>query len=368
MPRYARWLSEGMKKRGHNVEIWLPEAKFYKLPFPGSFKKWLGYIDQYIVFPRQVKKRIRKAPSNTLFVFTDHALGPWVHLVTEYPHVVHCHDFLAQRAALGEIPESVTGWTGKQYQNFIRKGFQKAHAFISISQNTRQELHRFLPSPPVFSEVIYNGLNQSFLPGDIQEARSVTGKYAGCEQSDGYILHVGGNQWYKNRKGVIAIYNAWRALSSRKLPLFLIGARPNETLMAAYEQSPYKQDIFIIIAAPDEIIRKAYIGARVLLFPSLAEGFGWPIAEAMASGCVVVTTQEAPMTEIGADTVRYIPRQSDNIAGWQKSCAAILEQTLEMADDERNSLVNKALERVKLFEPEFILNQMETAYKKILTR
>jgi glycosyltransferase involved in cell wall biosynthesis len=137
--------------------------------------------------------------------------------------------------------------------------------------------------------------------------------------------------------------------------------------MTVYEESPYKQDIFIVTAAPDEIIRKAYIGASVLLFPSLAEGFGWPIAEAMASGCIVVTTQEAPMTEIGADTVKYIPRQSDSIADWQNSCALILEQTLAMPDDEKNNLVNKALERVKLFEPEFILDQMEAAYKKILT-
>ena len=55
MPRYAQWLYNGMKVRGHEVNIWLPAAKFVNLPFPKKFKKWLGYIDQFIIFPNWVK-------------------------------------------------------------------------------------------------------------------------------------------------------------------------------------------------------------------------------------------------------------------------------------------------------------------------
>src|SRR5688572_1117129 len=204
MPRFSGMLEEGMKKRGHKVTAWSPQPRFFHPALPGMMKKWLGYIDQYVVFPIEVRARLKKSPKNTLFVFTDNALGPWVPLVRELPHIIHCHDFMAQESALGLIPENPTGWTGKQYQQMIYRGYCKGKNFICGSQNTRNLLHRFLlPSHPVISELVYNGLNQSFEPTDSRLARDVVGKESGLELASGYLLHIGGNQWYKNRVGVI---------------------------------------------------------------------------------------------------------------------------------------------------------------------
>ena len=58
MPRYANMLLRGMQERGHEVEVWSPKARFYKLPMKDSLKKWLGYVDQYIVFPMEVKFKL----------------------------------------------------------------------------------------------------------------------------------------------------------------------------------------------------------------------------------------------------------------------------------------------------------------------
>ena len=162
MPRFSRMMEEGMKKRGHKTEVWTPKPRFFKLPVPKAVKKWLGYIDQYVIFPMETRRRLKKWPKNTLFVFTDNALGPWVPLVTHLPHVMHCHDFMAQESALGLVPENPTGWTGKQYQKLIFKGYSKCKNFISGSLNTQNLLHRFLPSKPTRSVLVYNGLNQSF--------------------------------------------------------------------------------------------------------------------------------------------------------------------------------------------------------------
>ena len=187
-----------------------PSPKFYNLPAPEIIKKWLGYIDQFIVFPRDVKKRLKNVSRNTLFVFTDHALGPWVPLVANRPHVIHCHDFLAQQSALGEIPENPTRKTGRNYQKMIHKGYSEGRNFISVSFNTKKMLHRFLTASPERSEVVYNGLNQSFTTLDPCKARDSVSRETGIELKNGYLLHVGGNQWYKNRIGVVEIYNAWR--------------------------------------------------------------------------------------------------------------------------------------------------------------
>ena len=130
MPRFASLLSTGMQKLGHEIELWFPKPVFYSLPAPGFIKKWLGYIDQYVVFPLKVKQKIKKEAADTLFVFTDQALGPWVPLVKHRPHVIHCHDFLAQRSALGEILENPTGLTGKLYQKFIFRGYSQGENFI----------------------------------------------------------------------------------------------------------------------------------------------------------------------------------------------------------------------------------------------
>jgi len=109
MPKYATMIAEGMRARGHSVDIWTAREKMFKLPFPGRFKKWLGYIDQFVFFPSEVKKNTKKCSEDTLFVFADHALGPWIPLVSKRPHAVHCHDFMAQRSAVGNIIENKTG-------------------------------------------------------------------------------------------------------------------------------------------------------------------------------------------------------------------------------------------------------------------
>lgn len=369
MPRFAKMLADGMKESGHIVEIWAPKPKFFSFPVPGSLKKWMSYLDQYLVFPQQVKKRLKKLDQDTLFVFTDHALGPWVPLVSNRPHVVHCHDFLAQLSALDEIPENKTSSTGKIYQSYIRKGYQQGKAFISVSKKTKNDLDSFLDFTPDVSEVVYNGVNTSFKPTSIVDARALLKTTFNIETSSGYILHVGGNQWYKNRSGIIEIYDQWRKSSTAKLPLLLLGETPSDELKERREQSLYKEDIHFLTGVDDATVRAGYVGATVFLFPSLAEGFGWPIAEAMASGTLVITTDEAPMTEVAGDAAFLIDRMPNNktaIAQWSKGSAVVLEQIVQLSDEDRAEWIAKGLNNVKRFDLKRALNQIEEIYKKVL--
>jgi glycosyltransferase involved in cell wall biosynthesis len=369
MPRFAGMLANGMRQRGHTVEVWSPAPKFYRLPGSISVKKWLGYIDQFILFPLVVKKKLKSVSQNSLFVFTDQALGPWVPLVADRPHVIHCHDFLAQQSALGEIPENPTKRTGRVYQRMIHKGYSMGKNFISVSNNTKAVLHRFLEKLPEHSEVVYNGLNQSFVPSSVSSARDSVGKAVGLDLTAGFLLHVGGNQWYKNREGVVKIYNAWRTRQNKILPLLLIGEIPNQGLHDIVAKSPYKSDIYILSGINDKILRDAYVGASVFLFPSKAEGFGWPIAEAMASGCPVITTNEAPMTEV-AGTAGFLiskePWDKSKINAWASEGAAVLDGILMMSDEERRKVIERGLDNAKRFDTQAALDRIEKIYKKIL--
>lgn len=305
----------------------------------------------------------------TLYVFSDQALGPWVPMVANQPHVIHCHDFLAQRSALGELPENSSGWTGRQYQAFIRRGFRKGRNFISVSKKTREELHRFLVVPPLRSEVIYNGLNQSFNPGNISEIRRSLSTQLKIDLSMGYILHVGGNQWYKNRKGVVEIYEAWRTKSEGNLPLLMVGKMPGKELRDYSDQSVFKTDIHWLTDMNDEQVRMVYAGARVFLFPSLAEGFGWPIAEAMASGCPVITTNEAPMTEVAGDAgflINRKPAAMEEVKAWALQSAGTLNEVINFSTEERKKVVEAGIENAKRFNPDDALDKIEVLYKEVL--
>jgi len=369
MPRFAAMLAEGMRQRGHKVQIWSPQAFFYHLPASAGIKKWLGYVDQFFLFPLKINSRIKRSSVNTLFVFSDQALGPWVPMVVKRPHVIHCHDFLAQQSALGYIPENKTGATGKIYQSLIFKGYSRGKHFISVSKKTQEDLHQLLSSSPLTSEVVYNGLNQSFKNLDAKEARKELSSYFKIDLSMGFLLHVGGNQWYKNRYGVIKIYETWRQLNNFSIPLLLIGESPDTKLLDAYSNSPFNSDIHILTGIEDKWVRIAYAGALVFLFPSYAEGFGWPIAEAMASGCPVITTKERPMTEVGNDVCFYIDRapvSKTEYEKWLKESAKIVDGVINLTDEEREKVIKNGIQNSARFDGSVAIDQIEEIYKKVV--
>jgi glycosyltransferase involved in cell wall biosynthesis len=368
MPRYANMLLYGMKERGHEVEVWTPKARFYKLPSNNFFKKWLGYIDQYIVFPIEVKFKLFKSSKDTLFVFADQALGPWVPLVKNKRHVVHCHDFLALKSALGIIPENPTSYTGKIYQNYIRKGFSKGKNFISISKNTQQDLQELHQGVIINSAVCYNGLNRPFDALSPIDSRSLLEAKLEIVLSEGYILHIGGNQYYKNRNGVVEIYDTWRSMNDKKIPLILIGTEPTEELLDLSHKSIFKGDIHFITNLSDDYINSAYSGAICLLFPSLDEGFGWPIVEAMASGCPVITTNRSPMNEVGGTAAFYIdkkPNDTKLLNNWKGESASILERVVSLNTIEREKLITLSLNQSQKFTAKHCLNAIESVYKEV---
>jgi glycosyltransferase involved in cell wall biosynthesis len=368
MPRYANMLLVGMEKRGHLVEVWTPKARFFNLPVAASLQKWMGYIDQYLVFPLEVKLKLRNCTKDTLFVFADQALGPWVPLVKNRLHVVHCHDFLALKSALGTVPENPTSFSGKLYQNYIRDGFSKGKHFICISKKTKEDLLQLHRGTIESVTVCYNGLNRSFEVIDRLIARRLLAQQLQIELSNGYVMHVGGNQYYKNRVGVVEIYETWRATTKVDIPLLLVGESPSKELQQAYQSSAFKKEIYFIEGLADNFINTAYSGASCLLFPSLDEGFGWPIAEAMALGCTVITTNKAPMSEVGGIAAFYVDKKPIELAQlqeWKEASANVLEEVVTLSVFQENEAIEASLKQSQKFSSEAALDAIEAIYKNI---
>ena len=369
MPRFAQMIAEGMRARGHLVDIWTARPLAYSVPAPARLKKWLGYIDQFILFPLLVRWRLRQLQADTLFVFGDQALGPWVPLVACRPHVIHVHDFMALRSALGEFVQNPTGWAGRQYQALIRRGFSRGSCFVSVSDNTRRQLLRFLPQQPDVSEVIYNGLNYPFRPMSATESLAELLPAGLAPPPEGFLLHVGGNEWYKNRQGVLEIYEAYAQQTENPLPLWMVGTEPSIDLKALAQRVMPKGKVRFLSGLSNKQVCAAYSAARLMVFPSLAEGFGWPIAEAMACGCLVLTTGEAPMTEVGGDAAFYIPsRPARDPATWAEQASDRVLEILELTPDETSSRRQLGYRQVAKFDAEQTLNAYEQIYRQALGR
>jgi glycosyltransferase involved in cell wall biosynthesis len=367
MPRFASMIQQGMQARGHSVEAWAPAPFFYRLPLGQHFKKWLGYLDQFVVFPQQVRARLKKLPGDTLFVFSDQALGPWVPLVAKRPHVIHVHDFMALRSSLGEFIQNPTAWSGRQYQALIRRGFGHGRGFVSVSEKTRIDLHRFLPTKLRVSEVVYNGLNFPFRCMSRTEYLSTFSAAGLSVPASGFLLHVGGNQWYKNRLGVLEIYEAYIQQEQNPLPLWMVGAPPTDAMKTITQRVMDKGEVRFLTGLSDEQVCAAYSAARLLIFPSLAEGFGWPIAEAMKCGCPVLTTDEAPMTEVGGDAAFYIPQRPDTgPSDWAAQAANRVVDILALPSDQQQHLQDQGFRQATQFDTKRTMDAYEKIYRQVV--
>ncbi len=367
MQRYEDMLKYGLAKRGHQVEVWGPQLYLSGNRAPKAVQKWLRYLDQYLLFPMVFYLKSRKLSKEVLFVLIDQALGIWTPLIKNKKHVVHCHDFIALKSALGLIEHNPISKSGQLYQKLIVKGFRKASNFIAISKHTQNELETFLEKEPKVNAQVYNAIAPIFKQGTLKQARMAMGAQLHRDLAKGYILHVGGNTFYKNREGVIQMYNAWRSWSTACLPLVMIGAAPTTKLLALKENSAYCEDIYFLIQVADAVLIKAYQGAAVFVFPSLYEGFGFPIAEAMACRCPVITTNAAPMNEVGGTAAVYVEKcnESDDFQQWLNKAAMLIEKVVQLSDADREKRIKAGLAQCQLFEEDTVLDQIEKVYQKI---
>lgn len=369
---FARMLVEQCRTRGHTVALRQPSATVRARVRSGPLAKWAGYVDQYLLFPRAMREQMRHDPRDTLYVFCDQALGPWVPHAASRPHVVHCHDLLALRSALGDIAENPTSATGRVYQRFIRWGFRHARHFISISHKSRADLHHFGGVEPHTSEVVYNGLNHPYQPLPIEAARQRLRDAKLPVDERRCVLHVGGGQWYKNSAGVVHLYARYAEAvlrgGGRPLPLWLVSPPPGTATESALASLPRDAEVRFFRGLDADTLEALYSYAEVLLFPSLEEGFGWPIIEAMACGCPVITTGEAPMNEVGGDVAAYLPRlrRGDDVQLWAQVGAQLLMDLLNRPVDERARQAERGHAWVRQFAADTAIDNYLSIYQRVL--
>jgi len=381
MRRFADLLALQLPGRGISSECLCPSSVFGRWrPRSGGLGKWLGYVDKFVLFPRTLRNRVRQFASDSLVHICDHSNAVYTQALAGVPHLVTCHDLLAVRSALGEFPGRRIRASGRFYQRWILRGLNAAGRVACVSTATRRDLLRLSRLSPGQVSLIYNGLNHAYAPLPATDAaarfRQVAarlGHGAAERLQNGFILHVGGNQWYKNRLGLIQIYSLLCKKMIRPPNLVLAGQPFTPQLRRSITNQNLLDRVIELSSVSSEDLRTLYCAADLLLFPSFEEGFGWPMIEAQACGCRVVIADREPMTEIGGDAavcfklesapaLEDAPLSNDSASN---GASAVMKTLLE-SPEERLDRVQRGLRNAAKFTTAHMVESYVQLYASIL--
>jgi len=321
MQRYTQLLAQGLPAAGVETLVISPQPRVSSMVSNyhyNGWKKYLGYVDKFVLFPRELQRAIHRHQPDLVHVI-DQGNGAYASVPAGRPVLVTCHDLLQIRAARGEISHHHPGWMGRRFQAWILHHLNRASHFVCGSFRTRSELLRLLPRRPETAQVIHNGLHYPYAPVPRAAAETVLARLPGgarlLERDAEFYLNVGGGQWYKNRPGLFAIFAEMRRQLGSAPQLVLVGKPLSSEDRRCLHDLGVASAVHHFSNVTNAELAAFYSLARGLIFPSWEEGFGWPIAEAQACGCPVFTSNRPPMTEVGADGALYIdPARPDSAA------------------------------------------------------
>jgi len=299
MQRFSEVMLRELRTLGIAAQLIQPPNRVARF-LPPQFhflKKWAGYIDKLILFPRQLPK-LRGAE---IVHICDHSNAIYATHFSKVPVVVTCHDLLAVRGSLGEDTDCPASWTGRILQRWIVNSLQRVQAIVCVSHATAADANRILggkANAPAIT-VIENGLNYPFQPLPQETARARLAKDPRLRLDHPFVLHVGSGLRRKNREGALRIFARTKDHWNARL-VFAGDVLSNELWTVAHGLN-IGDRIVEIGSVESEFLEALYNCAHAVLFPSRFEGFGWPIAEAQACGCPVLCRDAPPMSEVAGD-------------------------------------------------------------------
>jgi glycosyltransferase involved in cell wall biosynthesis len=223
----------------------------------------------------------------------------------------------------------------------MRKSARSADALISVSENTKKDLVERLGVPDSKIHVVYHGVADRFKPiSDWNQLENISQKYNLPAE---FILYVG---VVEPRKNLISLLNVFQNLQKSNKNLGLVIAGQTGWGYHAVQEMVAKLELRDTVLftgyIPPEDLPAIYNLARLFVYPSIYEGFGLPVLEAMACGTPTITTSISSLPEIVGDAGILVPPNDDR---------ALLEAIKSLLEDEKdqNRLSTRGLQHAAEF-------------------
>ena len=238
----------------------------------------------------------------------------------------------------------------------IRNAIRVSKNIVSVSEFTKGRLVEKLGVDKNKIHVVYNGVSEQFINKTVlsaDEEKEVVEKY---DLPENYILCLSTLEPRKNMKLLIKAFVDMKKKGQIKCDLVLAG-RKGWKLEDALGDVDCEKNIHVTGYIEDKDLPVIYSKAQVFVFPSLYEGFGIPLIEAMSCDTVVVCSDSSSLPEVVGDA--GILFRNKSVSGLEKA----LSKVLAFSEDERNELIAKGQQRIKKFVWE---DEAEKYYRTII--
>jgi len=267
---------------------------------------------------RPLAGRVRTAAALGSLAAMNYArlpLADWAARRSDIFHTTNLLHHPPRSARLTTTVHDVTSWimpelhsaANQRADRSFEATLRTAHRIIAVSENTRQDVVRVLGIPPEKIVTIHSGVADAFFRVTGEDAAAAR---SACRLARPYALFLG---TIEPRKNIGTLLDAWAGLPEDVRDAFeLVLAGPagwaEPDLMAHLRQPPVGVRYLGYVA--EEHLAGLTAGATLFVYPSLYEGFGFPVAQAMAAGVPVVTANVSSLPEVAGGAALLVDPRS----------------------------------------------------------
>lgn len=273
----------------------------------------------------------------------------WIEFPTRSKKVTTIHDLIILKHPYLSHPDIVR--TQKRKLNWVVK---ETDLILADSLSTKADIEKYLKVKTGKIEVVNPGVDKIYQPQSTEAVNWIRHKY----QIPGeYILMVGTLEPRKNIELVIKAFDRFlnhSLISSRRKPIEMVVAGK----YGWGEKPASGQKIKFLGYVDKKELPSLYSGAKVFIYPSLYEGFGLPVLEAMACGCPVISSNQGSLKEIVNQAALLVDTQTE------EDVTNKLTQIF-IDEDLRQTLIEKGLNNVRQFDWDKTAEKIISLYNKL---
>jgi glycosyltransferase involved in cell wall biosynthesis len=322
---------------GAFVRWWTQPVDPSRVVLPGPLHGPQQWAARYYLYPWRVKREAKRAD---LVHVLDHSYAHMIERAGRCPVVVTVHDLMPVVVLRAPTETWREGWREGVRNRFLRqalKSLREADAYIVGTQWLKYELATWLGTDKNIFVVPF-GVDRAFY-GESTVARERGRRDWRIPEDAFVVLHVGSTV---DRKNVpLVIQTLARLRQQTDAYLLQVGGRFTPEQEQLIERLDLRSAVRSVSSADETALRRAYRAADVLLFPSLYEGFGFPVLEAFASGLPVVTSGAGGLKEVSGGAAVVVEGRDPGD----------YMHAIERLDDpdERDELIQRGWERARQF-------------------